>query len=37
VVTNIHTVRTAVAVRHTAEERREEILQAAIVRFGATG
>ncbi len=27
----------AVAVRHTAEERREEILQAAVVRFGATG
>jgi AcrR family transcriptional regulator len=28
---------TAVAVRHTAQERREEILQAAVVRFGATG
>jgi AcrR family transcriptional regulator len=28
---------TAVAVRHTAQERREEILQAALVRFGATG
>ena len=27
----------AVAVRHTAEERREEILHAAVVRFGATG
>jgi AcrR family transcriptional regulator len=27
----------AVAVRHTAEERREAILQAAVVRFGATG
>ena len=28
---------TAVAVRHTAEERREEILHAAVVRFGQTG
>jgi AcrR family transcriptional regulator len=28
---------TAVATRHTAQERREEILQAAVVRFGATG
>lgn len=27
----------AVAVRHTAEERREEILAAAVGRFGATG
>ena len=27
----------AVAPRHTAEERREEILQAAVVRFGETG
>lgn len=26
-----------VAVRHTAEERREEIIHAAVVRFGATG
>jgi AcrR family transcriptional regulator len=30
-------VNAAVAVRHTAEERREEILQAAVVRFGQTG
>ncbi len=28
---------TAVAVRHTAEERREEVLHAAVVRFGPTG
>ena len=28
---------TAVAPRHTAEERREEIVAAAVVRFGATG
>ena len=27
----------AVAVRHTAEERREEILHAAVARFGTTG
>ena len=27
----------AVAVRHSAEERREEILRAAVARFGATG
>ena len=27
----------AVAVRHTAEERREEILHAAVIRFGKTG
>jgi AcrR family transcriptional regulator len=27
----------ALAVRHTADQRREEILQAAVVRFGATG
>lgn len=27
----------ATAVRHTAEERREEFLRAAVVRFGATG
>lgn len=33
-LTDMHS---AVAVRHTAEERREEILQAAVVRFGATG
>ncbi|MFV2064502.1 MAG: TetR/AcrR family transcriptional regulator [Chloroflexota bacterium] len=28
---------TAVATRHTAEERREEILEAAVTRFGETG
>jgi AcrR family transcriptional regulator len=28
---------TAVATRHTAEERREEILRAAVTRFGKTG
>jgi AcrR family transcriptional regulator len=28
---------TAVATRHTAEERREEILRAAVTRFGQTG
>jgi AcrR family transcriptional regulator len=28
---------TAVAIRHTAEERREEIIAAAVVRFGMTG
>ena len=28
---------TATAVRHTAEERREEILRAAVTRFGQTG
>jgi AcrR family transcriptional regulator len=30
-------VNATVAIRHTAEERREEILHAAVVRFGATG
>jgi len=30
-------MQTIAVVRHTAEERREEILQAAVVRFGTTG
>jgi len=30
-------MQTAVAVRHTAEERRDEIIAAAVVRFGMTG
>lgn len=36
-VTNLAAMSTATAVRHTAAERREEILQAAVVRFGQTG
>lgn len=36
-VTNIPRMNAAVAVRHTAEERREEILVAAVARFGQTG
>jgi AcrR family transcriptional regulator len=37
VVTNLRDVSTAAPVRHTADERREEILHAAVVRFGMTG
>jgi AcrR family transcriptional regulator len=37
VVTNLARISAAVAVRHTAEERREEILQAAMTHFGLTG
>ncbi len=36
-VTNLRAVNTATAVRHSAEERREEIIHAAVARFGQTG